>query len=374
MAAPVRVEPVASPADLRAWLEVPYRLHRGTPWVPPLRADVRKLLDARRNPFYAHADIAHFLARRGADVVGRISAIENRAHNAFHEDRVGFFGFFECTEDPEAARALVDAAAAWVKGRGLTHVRGPVNPSTNDECGLLAEGFERRPVVLMTWTPRYYLDLMAAAGCARVKDLYAWEITQALLATFEAKLGRIVERVRTRADVTIRSFVMRRLDAELEILRGLYNKAWERNWGFVPMTDAEFDWTAADLKKIADPDLLLLAEVKGVPVGFQLALPDVNVMLAAAGGSLLPYGWLRALLAKRRMDGIRVITMGMLPEYRKRGIETVFYWETMVRGSRKGYTRCEMSWVLEENDMMNKALEGIGCVRYKTYRLFERAV
>ncbi len=373
MPEPLAVAPVESRADLRAFVRLPYRLHRGTPWVPPLESAVYRMLDEKRNPLFQHATARHFLARRGAEVVGRVSAIENRAHNEFHGDKTGFFGFFECRDDREATAALLGAAGEWLRGRGLASALGPASPSANDEFGILSKGFERAPGLLMPWSPPYYGLLLESAGFRKARDLYAWEVDRAGVQSIE-KVGRIVERVRSREELTIRDLDLRHLDRELPKILAIYNQAWEKNWCFVPMTDAEVRFMAEDFVQIADPRFTYIAEAKGKPVALMLTMPNVNPMLSAAGGRLFPLGWLRALLAKRHVTNLRVVGMGIIREYQRRGIESVFYWETLHRGMDLGYQTCEMSWVLEDNALMNRSIEAMGAKVVKEYRVYEKGL
>lgn len=369
----VDVRPVVTRADRKAFVRLPWRIYPSNypAWVPPLIAEEHKRIDPERNPFFLHGAAALFIAYSGGNPVGRIAAIENRQHNEFHDDRVGFFGFFESTDDPLVAGALLDEAAAWVRERGLTSLRGPTSFSTNEECGLLVENFGDPPCVMMTYNPPYYPTFLEGWGLAKVKDLLAYEVTYAELDKERlARMGRLLEK--SGLDSRIRSLDMKRFDQEVELVRDLYNAAWERNWGFVPMTDAEVDHMAKQLKPVVDRDLVLFAEVEGEPVGFALALPDVNQALRHINGRLLPFGLLKLLWHMRRINGIRVLTLGLKPEFRRTGLAGQLYIELFKRGTAKGHTRAESSWILEDNHLMRTAVEKLGCRRYKTYRLYER--
>jgi GNAT superfamily N-acetyltransferase len=362
-------------ADRKSFVRFPWRIYPGSypAWVPPLLSEEQKRIDPERNPFFQHGEAALFLAYANGKPVGRIAAIENRQHNEFHDDRVGFFGFFESIDDPEVAGALLDEAAAWVRGRGLTSLRGPTNFSTNEECGLLVENFEDAPYVMMTYNPPYYAALLEGWGLAKVKDLVAYEVTyadfdQERLAAIERLLNRI------KLDSRIRSLDMKRFDEEVELVRDLYNAAWERNWGFVPMTDAEVDHMAKQLKPVVDRDLVLFAEIEGEPAGFALALPDINQALRYANGRLFPFGLFRLLWHMRRINGIRILTLGLKEDFRRTGLAGRLYSEIFKRGSAKGHTRAESSWILEDNHVMRTALEKMSFRLSKTYRLYERAL
>ena len=356
---------------LNEFIEFPYSLYRGDAlWVPPLRIAVRELLDRAKHPFYANAEAEFFLARRDGKVVGRIAAILDRNHNKFHEENAGFFGFFESTNDPEVAAALLDTARKWVFDRGAVLLRGPVNPSTNYECGMLIDGFDSSPMVMMTYNPRYYPALMEGAGLGKAKDLNAFVSTTATVD--EEKIGRVADRKLARSGVTVRPINMKDYDGEVVRMWDVYNAAWKRNWGFVPMTRDEFFLMGKEMKQILKPELVLVGESGGQPIGFALALPDVNFALKRAGGSLFPTGLLKILYYQRLVKDLRVIALGVVEEHRTSGVAAAFY-ASLVRAARKlGYSgNCEMSWILEDNVLMTRSLEVMGARHYKTYRIYE---
>jgi hypothetical protein len=356
---------------LADFVELPYRLYRNHPqWVPPLRIAVKDLLDRNKHPFYANAEADFFLALRAGRVVGRIAAILDRNYNRFHDETTGFFGFFESEDDAEAACALLDAARNRVFARGADVLRGPVNPSTNYECGMLVDAFDSAPMVMMAYNPPYYPRLMEQAGMRKAKDLYAY------LSTPQTVDGDKVERVAGRAlrsnGIRVRPIDMKRFADELERLWGVYNGAWQRNWGFVPMTREEFCAMGKEMKQILVPDFVLVGEVGEAAVGFALALPDINQALKPAGGRLFPLGLLKILYHQRLVRNLRVIALGVVEEYRASGLAAAFY-ATLIRNSRRlGYRDCELSWILEDNVLMNRSLEMMGAKRYKTYRIYER--
>jgi GNAT superfamily N-acetyltransferase len=371
----VDVKSVQTRAERRAFIRFPWQIYRGRypAWVPPLLSEERKRIDPKQNPFFDHGAVELFVAYRGERLAGRIAAIENRLHNEFHSDRVGFFGMFESENDPEVANALLDEAAAWVKDRGLDRLRGPTNFSTNEECGLLVENFEDPPYVMMTYNPPYYEGLLTGWGFEKAKDLLAYEGRQE---TFDqerfAGLDGMIQR--SGLDIRVRSLRMGRFEDEVALVRDLYNAAWERNWGFVPMTDAEVDHLAAQLKPVIDPDLALIGEINGEPAGFALALPNVNQAIRHLNGRLFPFGLFKFLWYRRRVKGIRVITLGLKEEYRRRGLAPLFYIEIFKRAMSKGHTFGESSWILEDNQIMRGAADKMGFRLYKTYRLYERAL
>jgi GNAT superfamily N-acetyltransferase len=366
----LRIEPERTRRDRREFVGLPYRLYAGHPvWVPPLRMAERKTMDRRRNPFFRHAEAAHFLARRGRRVVGRIAACENRRHNEVHGDRVGFFGWFDVEPDPEAASALVAAAADWTRARGLAPLRGPVCYSTNDVCGVLVEGFDEPPAILMPYNRPDYDGLLQGAGLVGVKDLLAYWLpaTTPLPERFE----RACDRVLSRSGVRLREVDPRRFAEEARIVKDLYNRCWEKNWGFVPATDEEFDAAAKDLKLVVDPRMFLIAEREGRPVGFIGTFLDLNEALVGLDGRLFPFGWARLLRRRRRIRRLRTVIMGVLPEARGRGIDAAFFLVSIRRCHAAGYAGSEASWILEDNVRMRADLEGVGARLTKRYRLYE---
>lgn len=365
--------------DRRRFIDLPYRLYRGDAhWIAPLRMSQKDILNTRKHPFYKTSDVECFLALRGRRVVGRIMAILNRAHNEFHKERAGFFGFFEIENDEQAAAALLDAARDWVRERGADVIRGPMNPSTNYECALLVEGFEFDPMVMMPYNPPYYAKMLEGYGMKKVMDLYAYDIGVEYF-NHSNKLQRVAERLRRKSNVQVRPVNMKDFRSEVGIIRQVYNDAWSRNWGFVPMSAEEFDHLAKDLKQIVDPRVVLIAEqvidgVKPRAVGFLLAVPDLNRALKKISGRLLPFGLLKLLWHSRKIDSIRVITMGGILEFQNLGLGSIFLDEIYRRGPAAGFNTGEMSWVLENNVMMNRAAELIGGRRTKTYRIYEMSV
>lgn len=373
----VTVTPVQSAADRDAFIKFPYALYAGDPnWVPPLEMERRDFLNPRRNPWFQFGKVELFLARRAGKVIGRIAAVNDPNYNAFHETRLGFFGMFECVNEPGVARGLFDAAAAWVRAQGFTAMMGPVGFSTNYECSVLVEGFDAPPVVMMAYNPRYYPELYEACGLSKAKDLWAWELSSSVPPP--EKVARIAEKIRQREGVVVRPVRMDDFANEVRRIKDIYNAAWEKNWGFVPMTEAEFDHMAKELKQMVVPDLLLLAEVKGEPVAFSMTVPDANVALKAANGRItrygLPVGLVKLLMASRKIKYLRLITLGIKEGYRKRGLDAILYLDTLKNARRLGYTGGEISWTLEDNHLVNRAIESMGGRKYKTYRMYQREI
>ncbi len=372
----IQVKPVRTALDLRRFVELPYKLYRGDAhWIAPLRIAQKDILNTKKHPFYKTSDVEMFFAEREGRVVGRVMAIVNRAHNEFQNERAGFFGFFEVENDKQATTALFEAARDWVRARGAEVIRGPVNPSTNYECGLLVEGFDLDPMVMMPYNPPYYAELLEGYGMKKAMDLYAYDIAADYF-NHSNKLQRVAERLRKKSNIKVRTVNMKDFRNEVEIVRRIYNDAWSRNWGFVPMSEEEFDHLAKDLKQIVDPRVVLIAEQvtedgKTKPVGFLLAVPDINRALKKIHGRLLPFGLLKLLWYSRKLGAIRVITMGGIIEFQSLGIGSIFLDEIYRRGPAAGLPNGEMSWVLENNLMMNRAAEMVGGRRSKTYRIYE---
>lgn len=376
MAAAIRVEvrPVTGPSELKRFVRLPWRIYAGDPaWVPPLLADVNAVLDRGKHPFHRHAEVEYFLAWRGDEVVGRIAAIVNRQYIDFHGERTGFFGFFECLDDAEAAAALLAEAEGWLRARGIERVQGPMSFSTNEEAplGVLVDGFESPPMVMMGHSPSYYGALIEGAGYGKAKDLLAYLIDDQRP---PERLVRGVARLRESEGIRVRPMEMRRFADEVRIIKKIYNSAWERNWGFVPMTDEEFAHLAKQLRPIVDPRLCQIAEANGEPAGFALALPDFNQVLKRLNGRLFPLGVLKLLWYRKSIDALRVLTLGLKPGFRRKGLDAMLYLAIFEEGAKAGYRRAECSWILEDNWEMRRGLERMGARVYKTYRIYEKSL
>lgn len=370
------VREIPEGASLRPFIDLAWTINAGDPlWVPPLRMALEGVLDRRKHPFHLHAEVAYFLAEKGGTPVGRIAAIVNRRHNEHSADRLGFFGFFECEDDAGTCTALIAAAADWLRSRGMDAMRGPMSFSTNEESsspGVLVEGFETPPMIQTSHNPPYYAALLESAGLVKSKDLLGFWLEGS---EPPERVSRGFERALKRQGASIRPLNLKRFKEEVEILKKVYNSAWSLNWGFVPMTDAEFDHLAKEFRPVVDADLCLIAEVKGEPVGFSLTLPDLNVALKRIpDGRLLPFGLFRFLWHRRKIRAARVMTLGFKPAYQRMGLGAAFYLRTWQVGVSKGYRWGEASWVLEDNHEMVHALERMGSRVYKRWRVFEAAL
>lgn len=369
----VEIRTIVSKKDVETFIKFPWVIYKTYPqWVPPLLMDRRKLMDREKNPFYKHSVAEFFLARRNGEVVGRIGAIVNHNHNREHRENIGFFGFFESINDQAVADELFARAKEWLRDQKVDSVRGPANPSVNDEYGLLVEGFDRPPVMLMPYNPSYYVELIEHAGFRKAKDMYSYQLAEKTV--MSERLERISSMVKDREGLTFRTFNMEDFKGEVDRIKGLYNRAWMYNWGAVPMTDEEFDYLARDLKPVIVPELVIIAEYKGEPIGFALSLPDLNVALRHnKHGWLLP-GLYCLARYRRRIRSVRILVLGVVRERLNSGAANVLFYETAVRGIRLGYNTGEAGWVLEDNIRMIRAAEFLNGKRCKTYRIYESEI
>ena len=370
------VRPVGTKYEFRQFIDYQYDRNRADGrWIPPLRLGEIEKLTPRKNPFFAHADVELFLARRnGRDgrIVGRVAAIDDRLHNDTHGDNIAAFGFFEA-DDAVAARALLGTVEAWARAKGRVAVRGPLNPSLNESAGLLVDGFDTDPMLMMPRNPRDYAAFIEAAGYLKVKDLFAWIYDMSL--DVPPILVRLAEKVKKEFGITVRPFNLKEFESETERLRKIYCGAWEQNWGFVAPTEAEFKRIASEMKPIFDPNSAILAEKDGVPIACAVGVPDINQALRGTDGRLFPLGLIKLLARRRYIDQVRLLLLGVLPEYRTTGIFPMLIVELhrLVREKTR-YKRVEFSWVLEDNHAINQTVERVGAVRYQTYRIYQKAI
>jgi hypothetical protein len=365
-----KVEEVKNKKDLMTFVQFPWEIYQGDRfWVPPLVKD-QLLKLSPDHPFRAHSEMILFLARRGDKMIGRIAGIIDHHYIEFHQEKVGFFGFFESIPDPEVSGFLLKRVAEWLKEHGMEKMAGPTNPSTNDECGLLIEGFDSSPCLMMPYNPRYYPPLFEGFGLKKRMDLYAYLLEKSFFHL--DRLDRITERLKKREPrLHTRPINLHRLSEELKIIKEIYNQAWSKNWGFVPMTDDEINLLAKELKPLVVPDLVLLAYWGEEPVGFSVSLPDYNEVLKHLNGKIGILGALKFIHYSKKIDKIRVMLLGVKHAFQKKGVEGLLYIETFRRGIRKGYHRSECSWILEENVLMQHGIEAMGGKRYKCYRIYE---
>ncbi len=363
---------VSTKEEKKQFLEFPYQHYAGDEhWVPPLKMEQKKLLDTDKNPFYENADIALFLAEQNGEICGRIAAIEDRRFNKYHNVKTGFFGFFECINDPSMAKLLFRVAGDWLKERGLNRLIGPANPSMMDEIGILIDGFEYDPSILMPYHKPYYGDLLDEVGLEKEMDLFAFRVNQDNV-SFE-RMDRAAEIMNRRyPTLAVRSIDLKNIDKEVEIVQDIFNKAWSDNWGFIPMSKEELTTLADDLKLILDPDFAHIAEIEGEPIAFSVALPDLNQALKHLDGTLFPFGIFKLLWHKRNINQVRTALMGVLPEYQGKGFDALFHRLAILNGREKGIYSSELSWVLETNTNMIRVAERLGAEKEKTYRMYKK--
>ena len=372
---PIEISTVKSRGDRDAFIKFPWRIYKNDPaWVPPLIIERRAFLNRKKHPFYRHGDAELFLARLDGEIVGRIMASDDPNYNSLHGTNVGCFGLFECIDNDEVATALFGAAEMWLRSRGRTEIMGPIDYSTNYECALLIEGFQHPPTLLTSHNPPFYRSLIEGSGFKKVIDFYAWRFSDPTQATI--RLRKLKERLQSRAHFTIRRADLRNLESESRHFVRIYNEAWKDNWGFVPFTQAEFDHLAAEMKPMLRPDFTAIAEVDGVPIGFGLALPDINVALQKINGRLttfgIPVGLAKLLYYKSRLKKARYIAMGVEPRFRRLGVAEMLVLTIMEEGMVKLHFDAELSMTLENNVMINRFIESIGASKYKTYRIYSK--
>jgi hypothetical protein len=368
----VQLVVVRTRGQLRQFVDLPWRIYEGDPnWVPPLKADVRKTLDTARHPFWQFAERELFLAFRGKEPVGRIVALVDRNYNQFHGEKMGAWGFFECQDDPAVANALFGAAEDWVSSRGMSFLRGPLNPSTNYEVGMLIDGFQYPPAVMMTYNPRYYVDLASAFGLEKEKDLIALLMEPQNCPA--ERVGRLAERIRRNNNVTVRSAERKNFASELALIKELYHASWSRNWGFVPMTDAEIDEAGRTLMRILDPDLVIFVYYHAEPAGICIILPDINPLLKRLNGRIGIRGLLLAWHYRHEIQGLRAILLGFKHQYQHLGLPlVVFDHLNRVIRRKTQYKYLELGWNLEDNEGINRFDKEIGGRVYKRYRIFRK--
>ncbi len=371
----VHVRPVSGSRDLNAFIKLPFRLHRGTPWVPPLIRERREFLNRDKNPFFGHAEAEYFLAERDGEAVGRITAQVDERWTEHNGGNDGMFGFFECERDPDTATALLEAASGWLRERGRERMLGPMDFTMNDECGLLIDGFDLEPFVLEPWHPPYYRELIDGLGMTKAMDLLMWRLELGSLKKgdrFHDLIHQAAEASASEHGVVVRKMRKRDLEDEVNRFMEVYNAAWDRNWGFVPVTEEEVRFQAKNLKPILDENWAMIAERDGEVVGAALTLPDVNQALRHMNGRLLPLGWLRFLAHRRRIDRVRVFALGVKPAYQHFGVAAALYVRHIETAAKVRQKWGEMGWILEVNEPMNRAMEGMGGEVTKRYRIYER--
>jgi hypothetical protein len=375
----VTIRPVRTRRELKRFVKVPFRIHREHPqWVPPLIFERMEFLSARKNPYFEHAEVELLIAERGGEPVGRISVQVDSRWDSYQGGNDAIFGFFEAIEDAEVVGALLGAAGEWARGRGRERLLGPMDFTTNDEIGILIEGYERRPMILEPWHPPYYRELLEAEGLAKTMDVLMWELQFGDLKqgeAFDPAIHAAAEKALHDEGIAIRNMRKREMADEVRRFMEVYNEAWGKNWGFVPITDAEVEFQAKNLKQVLDEDWAYIAEKDGEVVGAACTLPDINQVLAKMNGRLLPFGWLRFLRGKGKIDQLRVLALGVKNDFRHTGVAAGLYLKHLETAAQPGAIKGgEMGWILETNEPMNRAMEGMGGKIVKRYRLYDRSL
>jgi hypothetical protein len=368
----IEVEPVRGVGDLRRFIELPFRLHAGTPWVPPLRLERWIFLSRHLNAYFKHGEAEYFLARRAGRVVGRVSAQIDHAYNSYHDSRTGMFGFLEFQDDQELLETLLGAAEAWLAARGCAQMIGPMDLSLNDESGVLIEGFELEPLIRQPWHPPYYQQRCEAAGLEKARDLFSWELTVEDRAQMLPVISKLGERALTRYGVRIRKMTRRHLRRDLDHFAEIYNSAWSRNWGFVPYSKADLDAYALDLQLVYTPEFFMIAEIDGEAIAMAITVMDMNQVLRLMNGRLLPLGWWHFLRRERICSRMRIGFLGVKPEGQHTGVGAALYVEHFNAAERTPLKVGEAGWILEDNKPMNRSLEAMNGRIVKRYRVYER--
>lgn len=369
----MKISKVENSKQFREFVRFPWKIYsKDSPWVPPLISDAISILSENKNPFWLHAQRELFLSYDdNGKVTGRIAAIIDYNYINFQDDNCGFFGFFECIDDEETAKALFDAVKAWLKEKNINRMMGPMNPSTNDECGFLSEGFDLPPSLMMTYTPEYYLKLAEKSGLKRIKELYAYSM-DVVSDQRIARLEKVVQIAKKRMPtLKVRNLLRDSFKEDLKSAISIYNRAWDKNWAFVPWSDEEFAALAAKIKPLLDPGLIVIASVAGAPVGMIIAMPDYNQVLKKLNGSLLPTGMFKFLYYKNKIDSVRLLVIGVIKEYRNKGIEAIMAEKAFRNAIKKGYKKAELSWVMDDNIMSQRTAEMMGGKIYKKYSIFQ---
>ncbi|MDZ7756696.1 hypothetical protein [Rhodohalobacter sp.] len=363
---------ITTDSEKKEFISFPYSHYENEQyWVPPLLIEQKKLLNTKKNPFYKNAEIALFNAEHEGKPAGRLAAIIDHRYNDFHNAKTGFFGFFECIDRQSTTDLLFRVAEDWLRDRGMTDVLGPANPSMMDEIGILVEGFDKYPSILMPYHKTYYDKLLKGAGYEKEMDLLTYLVTQD--SVDRERANRAMEIVKKRLPgISIRKIKLKKIKDEVKIIRELFNSAWKNNWGFIPLSSEEFDALAKDLKTIVDPNFAHIAEIDGKPVAFSVALPDYNQIFRDMNGKLLPFGWLKILMNKNKIDKVRTALMGVIPEYQGRGIDVLLHREAIENGLVEGVYSSEVGWILENNVQMVRVAEKIGGTLDKRYRMYKK--
>ena len=367
---------VENKKQLKHFIDFPHDLYADDPnYVAELYIAIHELLTPKKNPYFKHSTVDLFMVQENGKYLGRIAVTVNNNYNKFHNSNVAFFGFFDTINDQEVAKMLLDKAEEICKEKNIGRLLGPTNLTTNDTAAMLVEGFDSPPVVQMTYNKPYYKTLVENLGYTKDMDMYAYKIPTATVNTKSLRLAKRIEERLGKKGITFRKINLKNFKQEASNIREIYKSAWEKNWGFVPPTDEEFDHLAEGLKMIVLPNFTSIAEIDGKMIGFAVALPDINeILISNRRGRLFPTAIFKLLLGKKKTKAVRVVLLGVVPGYRKMGIEGVFFAQLIQEALDQNKTFGEASWILENNTMMVKAAENLNGEKYKTYRIYGKAI
>lgn len=369
----LKIKRVETNRDLHEFVILPWKIyHNARNWVPPLIADVKETVDKRRNPFFCHADCELYIAQANNETLGRIAVIIDYNYCKYHKKNVGFFGFFETVNDYSVAEVLFNQAIKYHKDKMMTEIYGPANPSLNDEVGFLIQGFDLPPMIKMPYNPSYYIDFVERFGFRKIKDLYGYLID--VDKSPPEKLVRVVESIKNRKDIKVRTVNLKNLKQDLLKIKEIYNNAWSNNWDFAPMTEQEIDYLAKKLKSIAVPEIIPIVEIAGEPAGISIGLPDYNQVLKRLNGRLFPFGVFKFLKYRNKITAARLWALGVKDKFRNIGIDALLYYETFLGARKKGYKWGEVSWVLEDNLNIIRPILLWDAKLYKTYRVYQLTI
>ncbi|QDS93074.1 hypothetical protein FF011L_18290 [Roseimaritima multifibrata] len=369
----LRCWPVATRSDRRAFMRVIKELYQGDPnWVPPIWKVQKELVGFKPHPFYAAGECQAFIVAREGKVIGRIVAIINNAHNDRYKEKRGFFGFYECADDEQASNLLFETAGEWLKAKGMTDVRGPASPSLNYECGTLIDGFDSPPTFMIPYNPPYHDRLIKAAGFEKAEDMFSYIGHVDDLKTLDPKLAFILEEVKKRFNVVCRPIDKKRFSSDVRTFLEIYNRSLENTWGYVPLSGAEIDHQAKELKYMLVPEMTSIAEIDGKPVGAGFGLLDFNPIIKEIGGNIFPFGWIKLFTKRKNLTRVRLISTNVIPEYQKWGLGLVTLERILPDAIEFGIKEGEFSWVLESNTLSRKTIERGGATKTKAHRMYDK--
>jgi len=370
----IKIEKVNSKKELNSFIRFPWKIYNScSEWVPPLIHEQKIFFNRYKNPFFKNSEADLFLARNeNGKILGRIAAIRHQEHLEIHQDSTGFFGFFECIDDQEVANSLFEKVTQWLKEKGLSRMRGPMNFTINDSCGLLIEGFDFEPAIDLPYNPSYYEKLISNYGLTKTQDLFAFNFKpEYVTEKFRQRVMTTAARLENK-DICLRPINLEEPLADCKVLYKVYEEAWQGNWGHVPIALDTFLAVAREKKKLFNREMCLIIEYKGNPAGAFFAFPDYAPAIRSMNGRIFPFGFLKFYLKSRQISKFRVILLGIFKKYRNLGLESLVLKRMDTVYPQRGYNEAEFSWILESNKKIISTIENLGAKRYKTYRIFDK--